>query len=92
MFITVCTRDRKKDIVTNTAANKTRTSAVGRFVGTFKRFCNKFYGENIWQNRYYDHVVRNRRDYDEIWEYIEYNSQKYINTKELNGVSVDKVE
>ena len=56
----------------------TRTSEIGRLVGTFKRFCNKKYGENIWQDRYYDHVVRNQQDYNEIWEYINYNPRKYL--------------
>ncbi len=57
--------------------NEERTSIIARFVGTFKRFCNKEYGENIWQGRYYDHVIRNQRDYDEIWEYIENNPRKW---------------
>ena len=55
----------------------TRTSEIARFVGTFKRFCNKEFGENIWQGRYYDHVVRNQQDYEEIWEYIENNPTKW---------------
>ena len=55
-----------------------RTSTIGQFVGTFKRFCNKEYGLNIWQSRYYDHVIRNQKDYDEIWEYIENNPRKWV--------------
>ena len=55
-----------------------RTSIVARFVGTFKRFCNKEYGESIWQSRYYDHVIRNQQDYDEIWQYIENNPRKWL--------------
>ena len=55
-----------------------RTSVIARFVGTFKRFCNKEYGENIWQGRYYDHVIRNQQDYDEIWQYIENNPRKWV--------------
>lgn len=55
-----------------------RTSAITRFVGTFKRFCNKEYGGNIWQGRYYDHVIRNQQDYDETWQYIENNPRKWI--------------
>ena len=31
----------------------TRTSEIARFVGTMKRFCNKEYGENIWQSQKY---------------------------------------
>ena len=55
----------------------TRTPTIAQFVGTFKRFSSKEYGENIWQSRYYDHVIRNQQDYDEIWEYIENNPAKY---------------
>ncbi len=60
----------------------TSTSEIARFVGTFKRFCNKEYGENIWQSRYYDHVVRNQQDYNEVWEYIENNPVKWVISKE----------
>ncbi|MBQ8859249.1 MAG: transposase [Clostridia bacterium] len=47
-----------------------QNSVVSRFVSTFKRFCNKEYGENIWQYRSYDHIIRNRQDYDEHIQYI----------------------
>ena len=30
-----------------------KNSTVARFIGTFKRFCNKEYGENIWQSQKY---------------------------------------
>ena len=53
-----------------------KNSVVAKFVSTFKRFCNKEYGKNIWQQRYYDHIIRNQQDYNEIWEYIENNPQK----------------
>ena len=45
-------------------------SACSQFVSTFKRFCNKEYGENIWQARFYDHIIRNREDYKEHMKYI----------------------
>ena len=47
-----------------------QNSVVSRFVSTFKRFCNKEYGKNIWQARSYDHVIRSREDYDEHIKYI----------------------
>ncbi len=47
-----------------------QNSVVSRFVSTFKRFCNKEYGKNIWQARSYDHVIRNREDHDEHIKYI----------------------
>ena len=47
-----------------------QNSVVSRFVSTFKRFCNKEIGENIWQYRSNDHIIRNRKDYDEHIRYI----------------------
>ncbi len=47
-----------------------QTSAVSHFVSTFKRFCNKEYGRNIWQRGFYDHIIRGREDYEEITKYI----------------------
>ena len=33
--------------------------------------------ERVFQRSYYDHVIRNQRDYDEIWQYIENNPRKW---------------
>ena len=44
-------------------------AVVSQFVSTFKRFCNKEYGGNIWQRSFHDHVIRSRRDYEEISQY-----------------------
>lgn len=87
-FITICTRGRKRllsKISVGTAAptgDPKRHSAIAQFVRTLKRFCNQEYGENIWQRSYYDHVVRNKQDYDEIWEYIGNNPMKWLAAKE----------
>jgi len=48
-------------------------SPVSKFVGTFKRFCNREIGHNIWQYRSHDHVIRGQTDYLKIREYIETN-------------------
>ena len=52
-------------------------SVVPAFVSTFKRFCNKEIGENIWQRYYYDHIIRDKRDYEEISKYIHENPLKW---------------
>ena len=67
-----------------TGVPTTKTSTLAKLVGTFKRFCNKEYGRNIWQARYYDHVIRNQQDYDEIWQYIENNPIKWVIQQEDN--------
>ncbi len=56
----------------------TRSSEIARFIGTFKRFCNKEYGKNIWQARFYDHVIRNEQDYADAWEYIDTNPFQWL--------------
>ena len=35
-------------------------------------------GEKLFQRSYYDHVIRNQQDYDEIWQYIENNPRKWV--------------
>ena len=52
-------------------------SLIAQFISTFKRFCNKEYGENIWQSRSNDHIIRNKNDYEKIWEYIDSNVLKW---------------
>ena len=50
---------------------------VSQFVSTFKRFCNKQYGQNIWHRSYHDHIIRNDHDYLDRWNYIENNPLKW---------------
>jgi len=62
------------DQITTTAQN----TITARFLSTFKRFCNKECGENIWQYRSYDHIIRNRKDYEEHLQYIHQNPAKWF--------------
>ena len=48
-------------------------ATVSQFISTFKRFCNREYGRNIWQARSNDHIIRGKDDYRKIWEYIDTN-------------------
>ncbi len=54
-------------------------SFIAKFVSTFKRFCNKEYGENIWQYRSHDHIIRREADYLKIWKYIDNNPVTWEN-------------
>ena len=90
-FVTLCVKERKRilsDVVGtgvptgNNSKFDNSNSIISKFVSTFKRFCNKEYGENIWQSRYYDHIIRNEIDYNETVEYIENNPLKWILTTE----------
>jgi len=48
-------------------------SETSKFVSLLKRYCNREYGENIWQTSYNDHIIRDKRDYQKIWKYIDTN-------------------
>ena len=56
-------------------------SKIASIVRSIKVLTTKEIGVPIFQRSYYDHVIRNQQVYNEIWEYIEYNPQKWI-TKE----------
>ena len=55
-------------------------------VSTFKRFCNKEIGSNIFQRGYIEHIVRDREDYETRVKYIYQNPMKWyyelLNTEE----------
>ena len=44
-------------------------AVIPRFISTFKRFCSKDLGANIFQRSYHDHVIRGKADYLKIWQY-----------------------
>ncbi|MBE6588513.1 MAG: hypothetical protein E7647_08915 [Ruminococcaceae bacterium] len=54
-----------------------QNSELSRFISTFKRFCNKEYGKNIWQARSIDHIIRDREDYDVRMKYIHENPMRW---------------
>ena len=60
-FITICVKSRKQ--------------MLGKIVG-----CGDFdapqmelseYGQNIWRRSFHDHIIRDKYDYEKIWEYID---------------------
>ena len=53
-----------------TSVPTVQTTPLSRFISAFKRFTNKEIGYNIWQHRSYDHIIRDRRDYEAKRKYI----------------------
>lgn len=79
-FITICTYNRKC-ILSELPLQKTH-STVSNIVGHLKMNSAKEIHKinkdiKVWQRSYYDHIVRNDVDYEEIWNYIENNSLKW---------------
>ena len=50
---------------------------ISRVIQQMKGYVSKQIGKPIWQKLFYDHIIRNEQDYNEIWQYIENNPQKW---------------
>ena len=64
------------------ASTPTKRNRVASIVRSIKTLTTKEIGVPIFQRSYYDHVIRNQQDYNEIWEYIENNPRKWAMTKQ----------
>lgn len=51
---------------------------VPSFVSSLKRFTSKNYPCKLWQTSYYDHIIRDEKDYNVRWEYIANNPSRWI--------------
>ena len=83
-FVTICTQDRKKilsDIVGDDAHIRPKNK-IASIVRSIKTLTTKEIGLSIFQRSYYDHVIRNQQDDNEIWEYIENNPRTWIIQKQ----------
>ena len=53
------------------------TQTVPRIVAAFKRMTNRAAGKRLWQDSYYDHVVRGEQDFLRIWNYMDTNPARW---------------
>ena len=63
------------------AGGASPSPTVPEIIGAYKsltaRLCKaKADIGTLWQRSFYDHVVRNQQDYDELWQYIDSNPHK----------------
>ena len=58
--------------------HKTNGRSIISDMRAFKSLVTKRIGESIWQESYYDHIIRNEADYQEKWQYIENNPAKWV--------------
>ena len=76
-------------IITISRADMESAPTVSEIVQAFKRYSTVEYvkmvkdgilppfDKQIWQRSFYDHVIRNRDDYNEIYKYIYENPMKW---------------
>ncbi len=54
-----------------------RPTSLQTVVRTFKTMVTREIGFSVWQTSFYEHVVRDEKDYTDIDNYIKANPQKY---------------
>ena len=54
---------------------------ISTVINQTKGVISKKAGFSVWQKGFYDHVIRNKNDYLEIWKYIEGNPSKWAEDK-----------
>ena len=65
-----------------TRKNACATPTLGTVIGNYKAAVSREIhqtdpSQTVWQGRYYDHVIRNQRDYEAVWQYIDENPLKW---------------
>ena len=62
-------------------ASSPTNAVIPHVISTFKRFINREIGHPIFQRSYHDHIIRNEKDYTEIYQYIENNPARWAEDK-----------
>ena len=60
-------------VIGNIGKYEVKYEELRYLVLNFKKDMALEYGENIWQRGFYDHIIRNREDYEEHLRYIHEN-------------------
>jgi len=67
--------------------------SIGAIIGSFKSAATKRFHEipnnpekHLWQRNYYEHVIRNERDYKAIYEYILANPMNWEMDEEFSNL------
>jgi len=79
-IIIVGTEHETSDAATDAGRNTGAASGaptVGNIVRGYKSGVSRKCGFSVWQRGYYEHIIRNEKDYQEIYGYIENNPAKW---------------
>ena len=67
--------------------------SIGAIIGSFKSAASKRFREipnnpekRLWQQNYYEHVIRNERDYQAIFDYIVANPMNWDKDEEFYSI------
>ena len=54
-----------------------KTMTTNAYIRAVKSGILPPFARRIWQRGYYEHIIRNERDYLEIWQYIDQNPARW---------------
>lgn len=70
----------------------TKPKPLGRLVGAYKTHSTVLINQTLgtpgikfWQRTYYERIIRNQREYEAIWHYIETNPQNWPEDQDFNA-------
>lgn len=73
LIINIC---EKQDRAQSCAPTEYKT--IGNMIRGIKSSTSAKLGYSIWQRNYYEHIIRNEKEYYKILEYMEYNPLKWL--------------
>lgn len=53
-------------------------ATLAKFVSSLKRYTNRIAGTDLWQTGYYDHIIRDEKDFLHKWQYIDNNPANWL--------------
>ncbi|MEG1887523.1 MAG: hypothetical protein RR177_05285, partial [Oscillospiraceae bacterium] len=54
-----------------------RAPTIATAINQMKGYVTKQIGISLWQKLFHDHIIRNEREYQKIWQYIDENPLKW---------------
>ena len=66
-------RATKEDGASRTPPPTGANAYIPRLISTLKRFVHKDCGFKLFQRNFHDHIIRNEKEYQKIWQYIDSN-------------------
>ena len=67
--------------------NDPANERVPKVISGFKRLAQKELGKQVFQRGYYDHIIRDDRDYDIKWQYIDDNPANWLAKKKWQNTT-----
>ena len=80
-FITICTKNRMK-LFGEIKRGGLDRPAIPQIIGLYKSGVTRIYNKKnkiniqLWQRGYYEHIIRNKKEYQKICEYIKNNPKR----------------